>query len=45
LRHDARVTSYKLALIRAINDVVLSFPDARLMVTATRRWLVTAERL
>ena len=28
LRHDARVTSYKLALIRAINDVVLSFPDA-----------------
>jgi hypothetical protein len=28
LRHDAWVTSYKLALIRAINDVVLSFPDA-----------------
>jgi hypothetical protein len=28
LRHDAKVTSYKLALIRAINDVVLSFPDA-----------------
>jgi hypothetical protein len=28
LRHDAGVTSYKLALIRAINDVVLSFPDA-----------------
>jgi hypothetical protein len=28
LRHDARVTSYKLALVRAINDVVLSFPDA-----------------
>jgi hypothetical protein len=28
LRHDARVISYKLALIRGINDVVLSFPDA-----------------
>jgi len=28
LRHDAKVTTYKLALIRAINDVVLSFPDA-----------------
>src|ERR1700738_1598561 len=28
LRHDARVTSYKLALTRAINDVVSSFPDA-----------------
>jgi hypothetical protein len=27
LRHDAKVTSYNLALIRAINDVVLSFPD------------------
>jgi hypothetical protein len=28
LRHDTKVTSYKLALIRAVNDVVLSFPDA-----------------
>jgi hypothetical protein len=28
LRHDAKVTRYKLALIRAINDAVLSFPDA-----------------
>jgi hypothetical protein len=28
LRHDAKVTSYKLALFRAINDVELSFPDA-----------------
>ncbi|MGI9145974.1 MAG: hypothetical protein ACR2IK_05415 [Chloroflexota bacterium] len=28
LRHNRKVTSYKLALIRAINDVVLSFPDA-----------------
>lgn len=27
LRHDAKVTSYKIALLRAINDVVLSFPD------------------
>ena len=26
LRHDAKSTSYKLALIRAINDVVLAFP-------------------
>jgi hypothetical protein len=26
LRHDLRSTSYKLALIRAINDVILSFP-------------------
>jgi hypothetical protein len=28
LRYDKKVTSYKLALVRAINDVVLSFPDA-----------------
>src|ERR671933_2714127 len=28
LKHDRKVTSYKLALVRAINDVVLSFPDA-----------------
>ena len=27
LKHDAKVTSYKLALLRSINDVVLSFPD------------------
>jgi len=27
LKHDAKVTSYKIALLRAINDVVLSFPD------------------
>jgi hypothetical protein len=27
LRHDAKVTSYKIALLRAINDVVLSYPD------------------
>jgi hypothetical protein len=29
LRHDNKVTSYKIALLRAINDVVLSFPDLR----------------
>lgn len=29
LRHDAKVTSYKIALLRAINDVVLSFPDLK----------------
>ena len=26
LKHDSKVTSYKIALLRAINDVVLSFP-------------------
>jgi hypothetical protein len=26
LKHDAKVTSYKIALLRAINDVVLAFP-------------------
>jgi hypothetical protein len=26
LRHDAKVTSYKIALLRAINDVALAFP-------------------
>lgn len=29
LKHDAKVTSYKLALLRALNDVVLSYPDVR----------------
>jgi len=29
LRHDKKVTSYKLALLRSINDVVLAFPDLR----------------
>jgi hypothetical protein len=29
LKHDAKITSYKIALLRAINDVVLSFPDLR----------------
>jgi hypothetical protein len=27
LKHDDKVTSYKIALLRAINDVVLAFPD------------------
>jgi hypothetical protein len=27
LKHDAKVTSYKIALLRALNDVVLTFPD------------------
>lgn len=30
LRHDNKVTSYKLALLRAINDVVLAYPDVGL---------------
>lgn len=29
LKHDSKQTSYKIALLRAINDVVLSFPDMR----------------
>lgn len=29
LKHDSKVTSYKIALLRAINDVVLTFPDLR----------------
>ena len=29
LKHDSKQTSYKIALLRAINDVVLSFPDVR----------------
>ncbi len=27
LRHDSKVTSYKIALLRAINDVVLAYLD------------------
>lgn len=27
LRHDTKVTTYKIALLRSINDVVLAFPD------------------
>jgi hypothetical protein len=26
LKHDNKVTSYQIALLRAINDIVLSFP-------------------
>ncbi len=29
LRHDTKQTSYKIALLRALNDVVLAFPDLR----------------
>jgi hypothetical protein len=29
LKHDKKVTSYKFALLRAINDVALNFPDLR----------------
>ncbi len=29
LKHDRKETSYKIALLRAINDVVLSYPDVR----------------
>jgi hypothetical protein len=29
LRHDAKVASYKIALLRAINDAVLAYPDLR----------------
>lgn len=29
LKHDAKTTSYKIALLRAINDVVLTHPDLR----------------
>ncbi len=27
LKHDKKQNSYKIALLRAINDVVLNFPD------------------
>ena len=27
LKHDNKTTSYKIALLRAINDVVLLYPD------------------
>ena len=27
LKHDSKTTSYKIALLRAINDVVLTYPD------------------
>lgn len=29
LKHDSKQTSYKIALVRAINDVALSYPDIR----------------
>lgn len=30
LRNDKKLTSYKVALVRSINDVVLAFPDIKL---------------
>ncbi len=30
LKHDAKVASYKIALLRSINDVVISYPDLRI---------------
>jgi hypothetical protein len=27
LKHDTKTTSYKIALLRAINDVVLLYPE------------------
>ena len=29
LKHDSKTTSYKIALLRAINDVVLTYPELR----------------
>jgi hypothetical protein len=29
LRHDTKQTSYKIALLRALNDIVLAYPDLR----------------
>lgn len=29
LKHDSKQTSYKIALVRAINDIALSYPDIR----------------
>ena len=29
LRHDSKVTSYKIALLRSINDVVLTYPGLK----------------
>jgi hypothetical protein len=39
LKQDSKVTSYKLAFVRALNDVVLSCPDARL-ITNTSQFLL-----
>lgn len=29
LKHDRKINTYKIALLRAINDIVLSYPDLR----------------
>ncbi len=34
LRHDKKVASYKIALIRSINDVVIGFPNIGLQASA-----------
>lgn len=47
LRHDRKQNTYKIALLRAINDVVLGFPDLRLagrgvavpLRTLAARWI------
>ena len=35
LRHDNKTTTYKIALVRAINDVVLAFPESLDLVKET----------
>ena len=47
LRHDSKQTSYKIALLRSINDVVLNYPDldasgrdvAVPLLTLAERWM------
>ena len=47
LRHDSKQTSYKIALLRSINDVVLNYPDldasgrdvAVPLLTLAERWI------
>jgi len=42
LKHDTKTTSYKLALVRALGDLVLSVPDAAPRTQAVAlplRWL------
>src|SRR4051812_10405652 len=47
IKHDARVTSYKLSLLRSINDLALAFPGLELhgsvvavpLRMLARRWI------
>ena len=39
LKHDSKVTSYKIALLRSINDVVLTYPGLKKAVKAISRTL------